>query len=57
MQPRYRCEGRQAGRGADAMNFSSQEFYDMVVVPNVAAQHADTGGYRHAVNAIASLDD
>jgi hypothetical protein len=39
------------------MNFSSQEFYDVVVVPNVAAQHADTGSYRHAVNAIASLDD
>ena len=45
MQPRYRCEGRQAGRvGADAMNFSSQEFYDVVVVPNVAAQQPDTGG-------------
>jgi len=36
--------------GADAMSFSSQELYDVVVVPNVAAQQADTGSCRHAVN-------
>jgi len=32
------------------MNFSSQEFYDVVVGPNVAAQQPDTGSCRHAVN-------
>ncbi len=39
------------------MTFSAQTFYDVVVVPNVDAQHQDTSSYRHAFNAIASLDD
>jgi hypothetical protein len=39
------------------MNLTAQVFYDVVLVPNVNDQHHDEGNLRHAVNAIASLDD
>jgi hypothetical protein len=35
---------------------TSRDFFDVVVVPNNNAQHADTSDLRHAFNAIAALD-
>jgi hypothetical protein len=39
------------------MRLTAREFYDAVLIPNVHDQHQDEGNLRHAVNAIASLDD
>lgn len=47
---------RVAKSGRNKMLIAS-DFHDEILIPNVQAQHSDNRSIRHAVNAIASLDD